>query len=384
MRFEFATANRIIFGDGCLRQVGDLTVELGRRALVVTGNSVSRAVPLLEILSVYQVGYVVFPVAGEPTVDVVREAADIARERTCDLVIGFGGGSALDAGKAASALLTNPGDLMDYLEVIGRGQALPQPAAPYVAIPTTAGTGTEVTRNAVLASPDHGVKVSLRSRLMVPRVALVDPVLTHSMPPEITASTGMDALTQLIEPYVSAKATPITDALCVEGIRLAARSLRRACEHGDDAIARSDMARASLFGGMALANASLGAVHGFAAAIGGATAGPHGAVCARLLPGVVEANWRALTERARGSDALRRYREVARILTGDSMSTAQDGVEWLYRLCEDLKIPRLRAYGLTLQDLAGIVDKSAKASSMKGNPIQLTTSEMMAIVERAL
>ena len=166
-----------------------------------------------------------FIVAGEPTVDLVRLGARSAREERCDLVIAFGGGSAIDAGKAIAALAANAGDVLDYLEVVGKGQALGRPPLPFIAVPTTAGTGSEVTRNAVLASPEHRVKASLRSPLMLPRLAVVDPELTYDLPPRITASTGLDAFTQLIEPYVSSRANPMIDALCLEGIRRASRSL---------------------------------------------------------------------------------------------------------------------------------------------------------------
>ena len=316
-RFEFATATRIVFGAGALGEVGPEARAMGRQALVVTGRATERAASLLELLAAQEIGAVSFTVISEPTTDVVRLGTERARESGCDLVIGFGGGSILDTGKAIAALLTNDGDPLDYLEVIGRGQPLSEPPLPYIAIPTTAGTGAEVTRNAVLASPEHRVKVSLRSPLMLPRLALVDPELTYSLPPEVTASTGLDALTQVMEPYVSKRASPMTDALCREGMRRAARSLRRAYQQGDDSAAREDMALTSLFGGLALANAQLGAVHGFAGPIGGMFDGAHGAICARLLPHVMEINVRALQQRLAGSPALRRYDEIARILTGN-------------------------------------------------------------------
>ena len=199
-----------------------------------------------------------------------------------------------------AALLTNEGDLSDYLEVVGKGRPLQNPAAPCIAVPTTAGTGAEVTYNAVLGVPDQHVKVSMRSPLMLPRWAIVDPLLTHSMPPELTASTGLDALTQLIEAFVSNKANPLTDGVCREGLQRAGRSLRRAFEDGSDAEAREDMSLASLFSGMALANAKLGAVHGFAGPLGGMTDAPHGVICGKLLPYVMQANVRALQDRAAG------------------------------------------------------------------------------------
>ena len=384
MRFEFATATRIIFGTGTLREAGSIAAEMGHRALVVTGRSTERAAPLLDALTAQGVEAVTFSVSGEPTTEVARQGTERARAADCDLVIGFGGGSALDSGKAIAALLTNGGVPLDYLEVIGQGKPLTQPAAPYIAIPTTAGTGAEVTRNAVLLSPEHRVKVSLRSPLMLPRLALVDPELTYSLPPGVTASTGLDALTQVLEPYVSLKANPLTDALCREGMRRAARSLRRAYEHGDDPAAREDMALTSLFGGLALANAKLGAVHGFAGPLGGMFPGPHGAICARLLPHAVAVNVRALQERSPASPALRRYDEVAQILTGDDGATASDGVAWVAELCQALQVPPLSSYGLTREDFPAVIPKASVSSSMKGNPIQLTSEELAEILTRAL
>ncbi|MFB0538133.1 MAG: iron-containing alcohol dehydrogenase [Anaerolineae bacterium] len=392
MRFEFATATRIIFGAGTLREVGPLAAEMGNRALVVTGRTAlrraqdkpARAAPLLDALAAQGIRTVTFTVAGEPTTEVVRLGTQRARESDCDLVIGFGGGSALDTGKAIAALLTNDGDPLDYLEVIGQGQPLSQPAAPYVAIPTTAGTGAEVTRNAVLASPEHRVKVSLRSPLMLPRLALIDPKLTHSLPPEVTASTGLDALTQVMEPYVSNRANPMTDALCREGMGRAARSLRRAYEQGDDAVAREDMALTSLFGGLALANAKLGAVHGLAGPLGGMFPGPHGAMCARLLPHVMAVNVRALQERSPGSESLRRYDEIAHILTGNDKGTAKDGVAWVQELCQALQVPSLASYGVTQADFPVLIEKASAASSMQGNPIKLTPDEMQEVLAGAL
>jgi len=384
MRFEFATATRIVFGPGTLNKVGELAAGVGRRALVVTGRTPARAAPLLERLAAQELETVTYPVTGEPTVEVVRAGVALAREAGCDLVVGFGGGSVLDTAKAISILLTNGGDPLDYLEVIGRGQPLTRPALPCIAIPTTAGTGAEVTRNAVLASPEHQVKVSLRSPLMLPRLALVDPELTLTLPPAVTASTGLDALTQVIEPYVSNRPNPLVDAVCREGLRRAARSLRRAYERGDDASAREDMALASLCGGLALANAKLGAAHGFAGPLGGTFGAPHGVICGRLLPYVVAVNVRALTERQPGSAALRRYDEVAQMLTGEAHATAGDGVAWVQELCDALRVPGLVAYGVTEADLPVLVEKSAVASSMQGNPIRLTAEEMEEILRRAL
>jgi len=372
MRFEFATAQRVIFGEGAVKEVPAATRAFGNRAILVRGSSPDRAAALRIALEAAGVHCVEFVVAGEPTVDLIRSAP-----RQADLVIAIGGGSVLDAGKAVAALIANPGDPMDYLEVIGKGQPLARTAAPCIAIPTTSGTGSEVTRNAVLGSPEHRVKASMRSASMLPRIAVVDPELTLGLPRGITASTGLDALTQLIEPYLSVKANPITDALCVQGIPHAARALPVLWDEPGNRPARSEMSFASLLGGMALANAGLGAVHGFAAPIGGMFPAPHGAVCAALLPHALEVNSQA-------SQDTTRFNHVARLVTGDSAATAQDGVRWIAELCRKLEIPPLRTYGITESDLPSIVEKASQASSMKGNPVPLSAEQLHQIVSRAL
>jgi alcohol dehydrogenase class IV len=384
MAFEFATAQRIIFGPGTFREAGRLARELGRQALVVTGKDPARAERLLPLLAEQGIRTFTRSIRGEPDIQTVEGAAVLARREGCDLVIAIGGGSALDAGKAIAAMLTNGGQVLDYLELIGPGKTLTKLSAPCIAIPTTAGTGSEVTRNAVLASPEHRVKVSMRSPLMLPRVALVDPELTHDLPPALTASTGLDALTQLIEPYVCSRPNPITDALCVEGIRRAARSLGVAFQEGHNAAAREDMAVASLFGGLALANAGLGAVHGFAGPIGGMFPAPHGAVCAALLPQVMEINLRALRQRLAEAEPLRRYGEVTRLLTGSAQASADAGMEWVAQLVKQLQVPRLAAYGITQADVEPLVEKATHASSMKANPLPLTREELTEILQRAL
>jgi alcohol dehydrogenase class IV len=261
---------------------------------------------------------------------------------------------------------------------------LTQQPAPFIAIPTTAGTGSEVTRNAVLGSPQHQLKISLRSPLMLARVALIDPELTYDLPPELTANTGLDALTQLIEPYVCLRANPLIDGVCVEGIRRAARSLRVVFTEGHNKAAREDMAVASLHGGLALANAGLGAVHGFASPVGGGFRAPHGAVCAALLPHVMEANIRALRDRDPQNQALVRYDEIARLLTGKPDASADLGVEWVRELVADLRIAPLRTYGIGPEHVADLVAKAADASSMKANPIALTSEELAAALRQAL
>ena len=384
MRFEFAAAGRIVFGAGALEGIGALAAEIGSRALLVTGRGTGRSARLRELLSAAGVSVARYAVDGEPTIDCVRAGTEAARSTDCSLVIGFGGGSAIDAGKAIAALLTNGGDPLDYLEGIGAGRALRLPSAPFIAIPTTAGTGAEVTRNSVLGSPEHRVKLSLRSPYMLPRLAVVDPDLSAGLPPDITAVTGLDALTQLLEAFVTPRANPITDAFCRDGMLRAARSLRRACAEGEDPAARKDMALAALFSGLALANAGQGAVHGFAGPLGGMVRAPHGAVCARLLSAVMRVNLAALRQRDPNGPALARYAEAARILTGDAAASADDGQEWIEALTADLHIPPLSTYGLKPEELPLLLENAARASSMQANPIKLTDPEMEAILLRAL
>jgi alcohol dehydrogenase class IV len=381
--FEFATATRIVFGEGTLREAAAAAAIAGRQALVVTGSSPERARPLLAAIDAAGVRSISAAVDGEPTIDLVSNVTEQARAAGCDVVISFGGGSAIDAGKAIAVLLSNPGDPLDYLEVIGHGRTLEKESVPFIAVPTTAGTGSEVTRNAVLGSRQRGVKASLRSPFMLPRVAVVDPELTYNLPRNITACTGLDALTQVIEPYVSVRANAMTDLFCVEGIRTASDALPRVWDNPGDQEARRAMAWASLLGGLSLANAGLGAVHGFAAPVGGMFPAPHGATCAALLPHATEVNIQALRQRAPASRALGRYEDIARLVTGRPHATAEDGVRWIADLCCKLEIPPLRAYGVGPEHAVELAAKASKASSMKGNPILLTPAELETIIIRA-
>jgi len=355
---------------------------MGSRSFVLTGKNVDRVKPLLDQLGRHRLPYVLFSVPTEPTVALAVQAVACARKAQCDLVIAMGGGSAIDMGKAVAALLTNPGDLLTYLEVIGQGRPIQRPPVPMIAVPTTAGTGAEVTRNAVLSVPEHQRKVSMRHAMMLPSLALIDPELTYSMPPEITASTGLDALTQLVEPFVSSQANPITDSLCRTGLRRVAQSLRQVYSDGQNRKAREDMAMASLLGGLALANAKLGAVHGFAGPLGGEFRAAHGAICGRLLPFVVEANVKAFASRDPESPQLRRFNELGGLLTGNAQ--AQAAVEWIHELCEDLNTIALRDIGLHRDQFSAIAEKAKNSSSMKGNPITLTCEELRSILEQAL
>ena len=379
--FEFATAGTILAGAGRVAELPGVVAGLGSRVLVCTGADPARHDGLLAGL---ELPAVMFAVGAEPTVELARACVAAAREHGADVVAAVGGGSVLDLGKAAAMLLGNGGDPLDYLEVIGSGRKITRPSVPCVAVPTTAGTGAEVTANAVLASPAHGLKASLRSPLMIPRVALVDPELTVSCPPRVTAASGLDALTQCLEPFVSVRANPLTDGLAREGLRRAAAGLRAAYADGSDLGARADMAMCSLLGGIALANAKLGAVHGLAGVIGGTADVPHGMACAALLAPVVEANVRALRSGQPGAPALDRYTEAARLLTGSPAASIDDGLTWIRETVSQLAVPGLAAFGIGPQHVDDVAAKAARSSSMQGNPVGLTRSDLRAIVLQAL
>ena len=379
--FEFATAGQILAGAGRAVELPGVIAGLGSRVLVCTGADPARHGGLLAGLGLPAA---LFAVAAEPTVELARAGVAAAREHGADVVAAVGGGSVIDLGKAVAMLLGNGGDPLDYLEVIGSGRRITQPAVPCVAVPTTAGTGAEVTANAVLASPAHGLKASLRSPLMIPRVALVDPELTVSCPPRVTAASGLDALTQCLEPFVSVRANPLTDGLAREGLRRAAAGLRAAYADGSDRGARTDMAMCSLLGGIALANAKLGAVHGLAGVIGGTADVPHGLACAALLAPVTAANVRALRSGPPGHPALSRYTEAARLLTGNPAASIEDGLTWIRETVSLLAVPGLAAFGIGPQDAAGIAAQAASSSSMQGNPVTLTHSDLSAVVHQAL
>ena len=383
MNFEFAAPTRIVFGEGRLRDAGPIAASLGTRALIVEGRS-GRAGAFGAQLVECGLTALAVSVEREPTVSMVERLVAEARQEQCNVVVALGGGSVIDAGKAIAAMLTNTEPIREYLEVVGKGRPLANRSAPLIAIPTTAGTGAEVTRNAVLMVEEARVKVSLRSPLMLPAVALIDPTLTYTLPPNVTASTGLDALTQCIEPYVSVQANPLSDAVAREGIRRAAGALRRAYRDGGDVDARRDMAIASLCSGLALANAKLGAVHGFAAPLCGMFPIPHGVACARLLATVADVNLRALRTRAPESPAIARYDEVARIITGNRDARAEDGVAWLHALAEDLGVPTYSTYGIREADIPRVVAEAKRASSMQGNPIVLSDDELTETLRAAI
>jgi alcohol dehydrogenase class IV len=384
VRFDLGVPADVRFGAGRVSEVPQAVLALrASNVLVITGRATSRADRLRAALSDAGISSVAFGVASEPSIDLVRAASRVSAEAGCDGVLGFGGGSALDVAKAVAVLATEGADPLDHLEVIGAGHPIVQPGLPCVAVPTTAGTGSEVTRNAVLSG--GGVKASLRSPLLLPKVAVVDPDLLIGLPRPVIAASGMDALSQLIEPLLSQRANPLSDALARDGIRRSARSLRLAWQNGmDDAEVREDLALASLFGGICLANAGLGVVHGIAAAAGARLSAPHGAVCAAVLAAAVEVNLRALRERATEHPALRRVAELAAVLTGQPEATPEDGIRWLSGLTAALSIPGLASYGLDRAAIAQVVSDTQRASSTRANPIQLSDQEVNEILDRSL
>lgn len=383
LNFEFATASRIIFGNHFSGKLAELLAGMGKRVMLVTGKNAARHQPFIDLLSDAGFTVTLFYISSEPTIEIINEGVNTAREKQCTVVVGIGGGSVIDGAKAIAAMVPNPGELLDYLEVIGRGKKLAEQPLPFVAVPTTSGTGAEVTKNAVIKSTQHHVKVSLRSNLMYPDVALVDPVLTVSLPKTITATTGADALTHLLETFVSNQANPFVDLYCREGMKRVARSLIKAYNDGTNLEAREDMSFASMLGGMALANVKLGAVHGFAGPMGGMFPVPHGAVCACLLPAVMEMNIQVLT-RQKMNDLLFKFHEVAKILTDNEKATAADGILWVKELVRIVKIPTLSEFGVVQNDFPELVEKAQKASSMKGNPVKLDEKQLTSILEKSL
>ena len=374
--FTFATAQRIAFGAGRSADLAAVVGEFGRRPFVCTGATSDRFAHLLDGLDART-----WPVAGEPSLDDIRAGVAAARAHDADVLVGLGGGAVLDAAKLIAALVPNDGDILDYLEVIGAGRPLANTPLPFIAVPTTAGTGSEVTSNGVVTSTEHGVKVSLRAPSMLARVALVDPELTLGCPPAVTASSGLDALTQCLEPYVSPFANPLTDGFCAEGLRRAGRSLRRAYAHGDDLEARTDMALCSLLGGLALANAKLGAVHGLAGVIGGLTGAPHGVSCATLLVPACAGTIAALRAEDASHPALARYAEAGGLLTGTAGIDVL--LDWLGETVRLLGVPSITELGVRPPDYERIADQAARASSTKGNPIALSTEQLVAVLRAA-
>ena len=386
INFEFATVSKILFGRGKIAQLGEIARTLGTSALMIhngddpgTGGPVDRAVASLRTAKIN----VHFKrQRGEPIVADVDAALTVAKQNHCDLVIGLGGGSAIDTAKATAGLLTNGGDCIDYMEVIGKGRKISKPAAPWIAIPTTAGTGAEVTRNAVIGSPEHKFKASIRSDHLLATVALVDPDLGENTPHEVMAASGMDALCQLIESFTSNGANPMTDALAMRALEMGMGFTTDIDPARDD---REMMAYVALVSGLTLTNAGLGAVHGFAAPIGANFPIPHGVICARLLPFVVEENLKSLLLTPTNQYALSRYLVLNQTVP-ISFSAGREKalVNYLHAKIEHLQIRPLMQYGIQESDIPGMVALAKKTSSMKYNPVVLADDVLANILRSAL
>ena len=388
--FEFSSVGKIIFGRGKIAQLGEVARSMGGIALMIyNGDDPGRGGPVdraAASLAATNVRVVYQRQRGEPTIADVDAHIATAGWEDCDLVIGVGGGSAIDAAKATAGIRSNRWNCIDYMEVIGKGKKITQPAMPWIAVPTTAGTGAEVTKNAVIGSPEHKFKASIRSEHLLARVALIDPELGVNVPPEVTAASGMDALCQLIESYTSTGANPMTDPLAEQGIRHALESLRVAYLDGSDIGARERMALAALLSGITLTNAGLGAVHGFAAPLGAQFPIPHGVICARLLPPVVAANIEALRrEKQVAHPALVRYDNIdsfARVCMPSRSSNSLPA--FLESLVQELRIPPLSQFGLRGEHIPGMVALARKTSSMRYNPVVLADDVLANILRSAL
>ena len=383
MNMDFSSAGRIIFGNEKIKELPGILKSFGSRVLILRSRSALGIDEIVDSLQKKGLSCYEASISREPDIDIVNQMTKLARKNNCEVIVSIGGGSVIDTGKAVSALISNTGGIMDYLEVVGKGLPLSNPAVPFVAVPTTSGTGSEVTKNAVVSVPEKSVKVSMRSNDMLPDVALIDPVLTYSVPPEITAMTGMDAFTQVIEPYVSNQANDFVDILCRDAIPRAAKYLPIAFHEGENTEARENMAWVSLMGGLALANAKLGAVHGFAGPLGGMYHQAHGKICASLLPAVMKKNIELLWDKDEGEAHIKRYKDVAVWITGNPQAVPEDIVACLDGLKRELKIPSLSDIGVRKGDYPKIVEKAQNSSSMKGNPIRLSSEDMIDILNLA-
>ncbi|WP_321829352.1 iron-containing alcohol dehydrogenase [Thalassovita sp.] len=374
--FDFASAGRIRFGRGVIAEAPEAIAALGRRVFLVQGASARHGGALIPALSALGVQVAPFTCAKEPDLPLLNAAISEAQAAGVDCVVALGGGAAIDLGKAVAALIPAPGGAMDHLEVVGKGLPLTADPLPFVAIPTTAGTGAEVTKNAVITVPEHARKVSLRDARMLADLALVDPGLTDNTPKAVTLASGLDAVTQVIEPYLSARANPLTDALCRAAIPRGLSALRQLMQDEDPA-ARDDLAFTSLCGGLALANAGLGAVHGLAGVIGGvAPTAPHGAICGALLPHVLKANREAC---AGQPDLLDRFDEVQDWIDGSLTERRSTLEQW----SAQHGLPGLAAMGVSPETFAAIADAAAASSSMKANPVALPSDVLEQLLHAA-
>lgn len=379
--FAFATATQILFGRGQAKDAAARISAFGQRVFLLHGRNGARSAWLTAALVDLGCGVTEFPVPAEPDLALIEAGIAQARDMGAQVVIAIGGGAVIDAGKAIAALVPAPRDVMTYLEVVGQGLPLDRAPLPYVAMPTTAGTGAEVTRNAVIAVPEHRRKVSLRDARMLPYLAIVDPALTDHCPPAITLASGLDAITQVIEPYICTRTNPLTDALCRDAIPRGLAALP-VLMRAEDAAARDEMAWVSLCGGIALANAGLGAVHGLAGPLGGLTGAAHGAICGALLPHALKAN------RARVTDPMLRDRmdQVGGWIGaafGQPQADLAQAADLLADWSRQAGLPGLTALGIDRTVRIAAAEAAASSSSMKANPAALDVQDLMQLMEAA-
>ncbi|MCW8327313.1 iron-containing alcohol dehydrogenase [Photobacterium sp. SDRW27] len=378
--FQFMTSSRIVFGEGSLNNSLSSLNQFGYSVLLVTGRDNQRAEPVISYLKQQNMRYQQVSVHGEPLIAMIEEMAAMGRKFRPDMVLAIGGGSVLDAGKALAALIPNQGSVYDYVEVVGRNVPLQAKPIPFIAVPTTAGTGSEVSKNAVLRSAQENVKVSLRSPEMLADLAIIDPTLTYGMDPIMSGCCGMDAFSHLMEAYVCGDPNPLSDMVCEEGLRRLSGAILAACED-DDPRARADMSFAAMLGGMALANAKLGAAHGLASALGGRLSAPHGLITAQLAPYVMQENVLAAREAGR-SDVLNRYRQLACILTGRMNAEIIDGILWTKRTLKRLNLPPVSKYGLCDIMFDDVAQDALLSNAIKGNPLPLNKQRLLSILEQ--
>lgn len=378
--FQFMTSTKILFGEGTMESSLSILNQYGYSVLLVSGKNLQRAKPILKYLKKHNMRYQHVSLSGEPNITMIEESAVIGRKFKPDMVVAIGGGSVIDMGKALSAIIPNQGDVYDYVEVVGRNVPLKVDPISFIAIPTTASTGAEVTNKAVLRSGQGSVKVSLRSSELLPDVAIIDPSLTKNTPAHITNRGLMETFTHLMEAYVCGDPNPLTDMVCEEGFkRIALASKKLTVEI--DASVRSDLAFAAMLGGMAISNAKLGAAHGLASSIGGKIVAPHSIITARLAPYVMQENIAAAEQRDR-QDILKRYKRIAVLLTEDYQANYEDAVDWTEMMLDKLKLPNLAEFGLCMTSFEKVAFDGMQSVSIKGNPIPLTSDRLIYILEQ--
>lgn len=380
--FAFATATRILFGRGQAQAIPQEAAALGSRILLVHGSNAARSAGVAAALQALGCQATGFAVAGEPDLPLIEAGTSLARKSDAQVVLAIGGGAVIDAGKAIAALAPAIRPALDHLEVVGQGLPLDNPPLPFIAVPTTAGTGAEVTRNAVIGVPEHRRKVSLRDARMLPLLAVVDPGLTDGCPWPVTLASGLDAVTQVIEPYICTRANPLTDALCRDAIPRGLAAMRKLAEAKDQS-ARDDMAWVSLCGGLALANAGLGAVHGLAGPLGGLTGAPHGAICGALLPHVLRANYLAAQRAGLDTSRMTQVGRWIGAALGQPDASTDQAATLLAQWSRDAGLPGLTALGIDAAAQKAAAEAAASSSSMKANPVALTTAELVAVMQDA-